>query len=172
MSAKLWKCSICGRVDLWSASWGTYTSLAIDDDCPQLRIVTCSDSCHSFADKKMVTGEIALPTVRIYGGMSTMSKPQKGYAAQPDQAKLLREWNEQRARHPPVSADTHVVESPKAESRKCVTHHHACDCRETFVRNALKAIMRDTAIAENELRRMKAHATACDAYTQLFGRTQ
>jgi hypothetical protein len=90
---RLWKCTVCGRINLWGPTWDAYSSILIDDECPRLRVITCSAVCKSEAEARISDGRWKLPEV-IPHGYSVRIKSHKGYRAQPEQRELLRIWNE------------------------------------------------------------------------------
>lgn len=92
---KLWQCSICQEVGKWSESWQAFSSLAIDDEWPQWRVIVCSKKCEDVCDKMRKLGTIKMPELRYTHGQSHIRKPAVGYLPQPDQHVLLELWNKQ-----------------------------------------------------------------------------
>lgn len=74
-----WKCDICGKVDFWGEGWSQYSSLLIDETCPQDALTTCSDACKDDAELRLNTGQIRLPVLKINGYNVKIKKPRKGY---------------------------------------------------------------------------------------------
>jgi hypothetical protein len=74
-----YKCDICGKVDFWDKNWGRYTSIAHDETCPNDVPCACSDKCWTALEKKIDSGEFALPVLRSDPGGFYVSEKQIGY---------------------------------------------------------------------------------------------
>jgi len=86
--SRLAKCSVCGRI---TNDFVIYGSLFLTDEysweCPHV----CGSDCMATACDKIESGEWKVPVLRkAHGGYChDISKPRKGYDAQPDQATLV-----------------------------------------------------------------------------------
>lgn len=83
------KCSVCGRITNEFFQWG---SLHLADQYPRECVYVCGPDCMDDATSKIDKGKWKLPTLRkSCGGYAhDISKPRKGYDAQPTQAELIK----------------------------------------------------------------------------------
>ena len=72
-------CTICGNEGAWDKSWQQYSSIAIDEHCPQDAIKTCSDECREVFDELRLEGSIKLPNVQVRGGCASLTRSRIGY---------------------------------------------------------------------------------------------
>lgn len=86
--SRLARCSVCGRI---TNDYVLYGSLFLTDEYPSQCPHICSSSCMADASEKIDSGEWKVPVLRkAHGGYChDISKPRKGYDAQPDQATLV-----------------------------------------------------------------------------------
>lgn len=70
------KCNACG---LLGFEFQRYSSIAIDETCPDDALHACSDRCAESIKEKLASGEFILPTLRATAGYWVVSKPRKGY---------------------------------------------------------------------------------------------
>lgn len=86
--SRLARCSVCGRI---TNDFVMYGCLFLTDEYPSQCPHICSSSCMADASEKIESGEWKVPVLRkAHGGYyHDISKPRKGYDAQPDQAALV-----------------------------------------------------------------------------------
>ncbi|HSH24946.1 MAG TPA: hypothetical protein VLA13_05350 [Massilibacterium sp.] len=60
----IYTCDICGRSSEWDKNWSRYSSILMDEVCPDLVPHVCSDRCRDELDAKIESGEIKLPVLR------------------------------------------------------------------------------------------------------------
>lgn len=86
--AKLAKCSVCGRI---TDDFVIYGSLFLTDEYPQECPHVCGSDCMVVACDKISSREWQVPVLRMArgGNYHDISKPRKGYDAQPRQDDLV-----------------------------------------------------------------------------------
>jgi len=86
--SRLARCSACGRI---TNDYVMYGSLFLTDEYPSQCPHVCGSECMATAADKIESGEWEVPVLRkAHGGYChDISKPRKGYDAQPDQATLV-----------------------------------------------------------------------------------
>jgi len=76
---RIWHCDICGYEGPWTDSWWNYSSIALEETCPDDLLTVCSDECKKHLDKKLETKEFVLPELKRTPGGWEVTKPRKGY---------------------------------------------------------------------------------------------
>ena len=86
--SRLAKCSVCGHI---TNDFVVYGSLAHLETCRAEMPHVCASSCMADAADKIDSGKWVVPKLRsaMGGNAWDISKPRKGYDAQPDQATLI-----------------------------------------------------------------------------------
>ena len=86
--SRLARCSVCGRI---TNDYVMYGSLFLTDEYPSQCPHVCGSDCMETAADKIESVEWEVPVLRkAHGGYChDISKPRKGYDAQPDQATLV-----------------------------------------------------------------------------------
>ncbi len=75
-----YKCDICKKIDFWGDGWSRYSSIALDDECPNDVPAACSDKCFDEVVRKIKCREFVLPVLgQFNGGYYNITKPRKGY---------------------------------------------------------------------------------------------
>lgn len=87
--SRLARCSACGRI---TDDFVRYGSLAYTETCPSEMPHVCGSDCMAVAADKIESGEWQPPKLRsaMGGNAWDISKPRKGYDAQPSQAELIK----------------------------------------------------------------------------------
>lgn len=70
------KCDACGKLGF---DFQRYSSIAIDETCPDDALHACSDECMKVVEWRLDSGEYVMPTLRATPGYFVVSKPRKGY---------------------------------------------------------------------------------------------
>lgn len=76
---KQYKCTVCGKTDYWGEGWSRYSSIDLDETCPNDVPIACSDECSEVVTEKIKTGEWVLPQLGSRGYYRTVSKERQGY---------------------------------------------------------------------------------------------
>ena len=86
---KLAKCSVCGHI---TDDFVIYGSMFLCDEYPAQCPHICSSACMEEASTKIDTGEWVIPKLKkSHGGYChDISKPRRGYDAQPSQEVLIK----------------------------------------------------------------------------------
>ncbi len=79
---KTYKCSVCGNVDQWGPTWSRYSSIDLDETCPNDVPYACCDACAEVVGEKLLTGEWKLPRLSSSGWYRTVSHKHEGYKSQ------------------------------------------------------------------------------------------
>lgn len=74
-------CDGCGKIGHWDQQWSSFGSLAMEETCPDDMPTVCSDKCREILKKKIESGEIRLPVLRLApsGHYWIVSKKRVGY---------------------------------------------------------------------------------------------
>lgn len=67
MSRRVYTCTVCGKEEPWGESWGRYSSIALDETCPDDVPYSCSEECAAEVMLKVKKGEWRLPVLRMEG---------------------------------------------------------------------------------------------------------
>ena len=70
------KCNGCGKLGF---DFQRYSSIAIDETCPDDALHACSDACMEVIEWKLGSGEYVMPKLVATPGYFKVSKPRKGY---------------------------------------------------------------------------------------------
>jgi hypothetical protein len=70
------KCNGCGKLGF---KFQRYSSIAIDETCPEDDLHACSDACMKVIQWKLGSGEYVMPKLRATPGYFVVSKPRRGY---------------------------------------------------------------------------------------------
>lgn len=70
------KCDACGELGF---DFLRYSSIAIDETCPDDALHACSEQCMGVIKAKLASGEFVMPHLRARPGYFVISKPRKGY---------------------------------------------------------------------------------------------
>lgn len=70
------KCNACGADGF---EFLRYSSIAIDETCPDDALHACSNACSKVIEAKLASGEFVMPKLRDGAGYWIVSKPRKGY---------------------------------------------------------------------------------------------
>lgn len=70
------KCDVCGALGF---EFYRYTSIALDETCPDSVPSACSEKCRDELMKKINSGEFVLPRLRAYPGGWRVTKVREGY---------------------------------------------------------------------------------------------
>lgn len=76
---KEYRCDICGFVGIWSDSWKRWSSLALDETCPNEVPTVCSEPCAAELKGRLESGLFKLPKLRGDAGGFKVTKPRQGY---------------------------------------------------------------------------------------------
>ena len=75
-----YKCDICGKVSFWGPKWMRYSSIALDETCPDDVPTVCGEDCMAILNYRLKTGAIKLPELdRSNGYFCTVVKDRVGY---------------------------------------------------------------------------------------------
>ena len=72
-------CDICGKDDFWGPEWSRFSSIALDEACPDDVPTACSEKCRDELDKKIKTREFILPKLKMDAGGFRVMKERIGY---------------------------------------------------------------------------------------------
>lgn len=73
---RLYQCDACGKRDAWGPTWGRYSSVILDETCPDQVPVACSDECADVVLANIESGEWALPEI---DRMGRIKSSRRGY---------------------------------------------------------------------------------------------
>jgi hypothetical protein len=87
--SRLARCSVCGKI---TDTWDRYGCFFLEEEYPQECIYVCSTPCFDTAEAKIKSGQWKTPKLKkaLGGAAHDISKPRKGYDAQPSQAELVK----------------------------------------------------------------------------------
>lgn len=88
--SQLAKCSVCGHI---TDDFVRYGNIFHADEYPNQCPCACSSECQDIVAEKMLSDEWALPKLKkSHGGYChDISKPRRGYDAQPSQDDLIKQ---------------------------------------------------------------------------------
>ena len=76
----VWKCDVCGRVDLWNDDWHFFGSVLFEDSMPAEEYPTlCSENCRKAFDAGLKNGSIEVPRVKPHGYSVRVIGKRRGY---------------------------------------------------------------------------------------------
>lgn len=83
------KCSVCGKI---TNEWDRYGCFFLADEYPTECVYACSCACFDAANKNLEIGKWQTPKLKkaMGGAAHDISKPRKGYDAQPSQDELVK----------------------------------------------------------------------------------
>lgn len=75
-----YECDICHRRGFWDeGTWTRYSSILLDETCPDDIPVACSSACATELKHRIDTGVIGLPTLKRGGYAMYVTKPAWGF---------------------------------------------------------------------------------------------
>ena len=76
---RVWRCDACGREGRWDSHWRQYSSILMEETCPDDIPTMCSSDCVSAWKKLMREGKVSVPRIAKQGLRLNIKQERKGY---------------------------------------------------------------------------------------------
>jgi hypothetical protein len=76
---RTYRCDICGKEEPWGPTWVRYSSILLDDECPDQVPHACSEACGSEMKHRVDTGVFVLPVLKMHGYSVKKISGKRGY---------------------------------------------------------------------------------------------
>lgn len=80
---KIYRCDICGEQGPWGATWSRYSSILLDEECPNDVPHACSEKCRQEVSHRVKTGVFVLPVLKMRGYSVIRKSEKRGYGDTP-----------------------------------------------------------------------------------------
>lgn len=78
---RVYRCDVCGTEGAWGESWSAYSSILLDEICPELVPHICSAPCQAIATAKIERHEWQLPVLSKHPYSPRVKRGPIGYGA-------------------------------------------------------------------------------------------